>query len=241
MYLDVRARVEAVELVEELEHGALDLTLAAAGGVVPLGADGVDLVDEDNRRRLLVRHAEELAHEPWPVAEVLLDELRARDTQKGRRGLVGDGLGEERLARARRAVQQHALWRVDAQLHEALRVEHRQLEHLAQLLDLVLVAANVVVGDVGLLLHGHHRHGRVDLRRQRDLDLVLVAVDAHAHALLHVRGRDPVAEPDHELCDLLHVDHVLRVVRVRADDLGAARDLRAVGGACARWRSGGER
>ena len=47
-HLDVAAVVEAVELVEELEHGALDLALAAGGGLVALGADGVDFVDEDD-------------------------------------------------------------------------------------------------------------------------------------------------------------------------------------------------
>ena len=136
-----------------------------------------------------------------------------------------------RRGRTWRSIQQDALRRVDAELHETLGVQHRQLQHLAQLLDLVLVAADVVVRDVGLLLDSHHRHRRVDLRREGDLDLVLIAVDADAHALLHVRRGDPVAEPDHELCNLLHVDHVLCFVRVRADDFGAARDLRVIGGA----------
>ena len=43
---------------------------------------------------------------------------------------------------------------------------------------LLLAAANVGVGDVGLLLHSHHRHRGINLGRQRDLDLVLVAVHA---------------------------------------------------------------
>ena len=46
-HLDVAARVEAVELVDELEHGALDLVVAA-GAVVEAGAaHRVDLVEED--------------------------------------------------------------------------------------------------------------------------------------------------------------------------------------------------
>ena len=81
--LDVGARIEAVKLVEQLEHRALDLLLAAAAAVVSLGADRVDLVDEDDGRRLLVGDAEELAHELGAIAEVLLDELRAGHAQKG--------------------------------------------------------------------------------------------------------------------------------------------------------------
>ena len=90
-----------------------------------------------------------------------------------------------------------------------------------------LVAADVVVRDVRLLLHRHHRHRRVDLRRQRDLDLVLVAVDADAHALLNVRRRHAVAQPHHEFRNLLHIDHIFGVVRIRIDDLGAPGHLLA--------------
>jgi hypothetical protein len=78
--LDVATIVEAVQLVQQLKHGALDLAFAARGRLVPLGADGVDLIDEDNGRRVLGCDLEELAHEPGPVAQVLLDELAADDT-----------------------------------------------------------------------------------------------------------------------------------------------------------------
>mmetsp|Transcript_22292 Transcript_22292/g.53383 ORF Transcript_22292/g.53383 Transcript_22292/m.53383 type:complete len:281 (-) Transcript_22292:263-1105(-) len=223
--LDVAARVEAVELVDNLEHRALHLVVAARAVVEARAADGVHLVDEDDARLLRARHLEELTHHARPLAHVLLHELAADDTDEARVRSVGHGARGERLAGAWRAIQQDALRGVNAELHEALGVQHRQLQHLAQLLDLVLVAADVVVRDVGLLLDSHHRHCRVDLRREGDLDLVLVAIDADAHALLHIRRGDPVAEPDHELCNLLHVDHVLCLVRVRADDLGAARDL----------------
>jgi len=42
--LDVAHGVEAVQLVEQLQHGALDLTLAAALRLVPLRADRINLV-----------------------------------------------------------------------------------------------------------------------------------------------------------------------------------------------------
>lgn len=44
--LDVLGGLEAVELVQELQHGALDLGIAARGTLHARGADGVDLVHE---------------------------------------------------------------------------------------------------------------------------------------------------------------------------------------------------
>ena len=72
-----------------LEHRPLDLALATGLRVVPLGADRVDLVDENNRRRHLVRRFEQFADELGPVAEILLDELGSHDAEEGGRGGVG--------------------------------------------------------------------------------------------------------------------------------------------------------
>jgi len=56
--------------------------------------------------------------------------------------------------------------------------EEGRLDDLAQLVDLLLAAADVLVRHVGLVLDLHHGDGRVDLGRQRDHDLVVGAVDA---------------------------------------------------------------
>ncbi len=69
-----------------------------------------------------------------------------------RLALIGDGARQQRLAGPGRAVQQHALGRVDAQALEQLGMAQRQLDHLAQLVDRVLHPAEVVVGDVGAAL-----------------------------------------------------------------------------------------
>jgi len=79
------------------------------------------------------------------------------------------------------------------------RMQHRQLHHLPHLLDLLLAPSDVCIGNVRLLLNGHHRHRGVDAGRQRDLDLVLGAVDADAHAFLDVSRGDLLAEADDEL------------------------------------------
>ena len=75
-------------------------------------------------------------------------------------------------------------------------------------------------------IHLHHSNGGVYLGREWDVDLILVAVDSDAHSFLDVRRRDLIAQVDDELGKLLHVDNVLRVVRVCVDDLGATRHLK---------------
>ena len=65
---------------------------------------------------------------------------------------VGHRLGDQRLAAAGRAVEQHALRRPQLVLAEQLGVQERQLDGVADLLDLPEQAADVAVVDVGHLL-----------------------------------------------------------------------------------------
>jgi len=101
--------LEAIQLVEELEHRALDLRVAAGLAVLARAADRVDLVHEDDRGRMLARHHEELAYHAGALANVLLDQLAARDTDEGAIRVVGDRAREQRLACAWRAVHEHSL------------------------------------------------------------------------------------------------------------------------------------
>lgn len=68
------------------------------------------------------------------------------------------------------------------------------LDDLPELLNLLLAAAHVRVGHVGLLLHLHHGHCGVDLGRQGDVDLVLVAVHPANTGKKHLR-REHHREP----------------------------------------------
>lgn len=74
-HLDVATRVEAVELVDELEHRALDLVVATGAVVKAHASDGVDLVEEDDARLFCPRKLEELANHTRALADVLLHEL----------------------------------------------------------------------------------------------------------------------------------------------------------------------
>merc|ERR1719440_2620001 len=164
---DVRARLEAVHQREQLrDDAALDLALR----LLALGGDAVDLVDEDDRGRVLLRLLEGLAQVGLGLAGQLRHDLGPVDQEEEGARLVGDGARDERLAAAGRAKHEDAARRLDANALEELRVAQRQLDELADVLQLLAHAADVVVPHVvlallvlsldGLALAVDHRVGR---------------------------------------------------------------------------------
>ncbi len=84
--------------------------------------DGVELVDEDDRRFVLARDREQPADAGRAEAGEHLDERRRRLGEELRAGLVRDRLGQQRLAGARRPVQEDALGHLRPQRLEGLGV-----------------------------------------------------------------------------------------------------------------------
>ena len=76
---DPAADVEAVHLDEQLVQGLLALVVAAAHAGAAVPADGVDLVDEDDGRGVLLGLLEQVAHPARADADEHLDEVRAGD------------------------------------------------------------------------------------------------------------------------------------------------------------------
>ncbi|GIX62960.1 uncharacterized protein BcabD6B2_23950 [Babesia caballi] len=178
-HLDVRLGVEPVQLVQQLQHGALDLLLSAARRVVPLRANGVDFVDEDDGRGVLLSDPEHLAHQLRPLAQVLLDQLRAHNTQERGRRLVRHRLGQQRFTRAGRPVQDDAFGRADPNVLVQLRVGQRELHRLLDLLDLLLQPSDVRVGLQGRAVHLHERHQGVRVVQQDAHHAVGLVVQQH--------------------------------------------------------------
>mmetsp|Transcript_20115 Transcript_20115/g.41040 ORF Transcript_20115/g.41040 Transcript_20115/m.41040 type:complete len:302 (-) Transcript_20115:480-1385(-) len=156
-HLDVDGLVEAVHLGEELHQDALHFAVSTGLCVEALGGDRVDLVDKDDRRRVLARQPEDVTHHPRPLTQVLLHKLRANDADERGGGVVGHRLGEHSLPGAGRAPQQHAARRVDADRPVQVEVCKRQLDGFAHLLLLHVAATNVRVAHVGLLGRAHQR------------------------------------------------------------------------------------
>ena len=135
--------LEAVHLDQHLVQRLLALVVAAAQAGAAMAADRVDFVDEDDAGRALLGLLEHVAHAGRADADEHLDEVGAGDREERHLGLAGDRLGEQRLAGARRADQQHAARNAAAELLELLRV----LQEVDQFLDFFL--GLVAAGDVG--------------------------------------------------------------------------------------------
>ena len=220
---DVRLGVEAVHLDEQLVQGLLALVVPAAEAGAAVAADRVDLVDEDDGRRVLLGLVEEVAHAAGADADEHLDEVRTGDRVERHARLTGDGAGEERLAGSGRAVEQHALGDARADRLELRRLLQELLD-LVELLDGLVGTGDVVEGDLRALLRDELRLGLAELH-----DAVAAALHAREHdpeeeADEHERQQD--AEHREEPVRLRHlvVEAVRRVRGVdRVDDVLAAR------------------
>ena len=159
---DAAADVEAVHLDQQLVEGLLALVVAAAHAGAAVPADGVDLVDEDDGRRVLLGLLEQVADAAGADADEHLDEVGAGDGEEGDAGLAGDGARQQRLAGAGRAVEQHALGDLGPDGLE-LRGLGEELLDLLELLDRLLAAGDVVEGGLRGVLVGHLGLGLAEL------------------------------------------------------------------------------
>src|SRR5205085_12080742 len=153
---DAGRRVEAVHLGEDLVERLLALVVAAAEAGDARRArtpDRVELVDEDDRRRGVLRLREEIANARGADADDRLDELRRRHREERHVRLARDCAREERLAGAGRAAQENAVRDARAELAVLLRIAEK-VHHLEELLLRLLDAGDVLEGDlvaVGLI------------------------------------------------------------------------------------------
>jgi hypothetical protein len=182
--------------------------VAAAEAGAAMAADGVDLVHEHDAGRRLLRLLEQVAHARRADTDEHLDEVGAGDGEERDARLARDRTCEQRLAGARRPVQQHTLRDARAERLELLRVLEEFLD-LLELLDGLLDAGNVL---------------EADLRRVRRHPLRTRLAERHhlrATALDLVHQEDPEAEQQDERQQRGED----RPPRRRAGALGVVEDL----------------
>ena len=174
---DRLARVEAVHFGEQLIERLLALFVAAERALHARLAERVELVDEDDARRLGFGLREQVAHARRADADEHLDELGSAQAEERHLGFAGHRAGEQRLAGSRRADQQHALRNLAAEVGELARVL-QELDDLAQLLRGFVHARHIlerrldVVFGVDLGLAARERHhaafGAADAAAQKN-------------------------------------------------------------------------
>ncbi len=155
---DVRLDVEAVHLDEELVERLLALVVAPAHAGAAVPPDGVDLVDEDDRGRVLLGLVEQVAHAARADTHEHLDEVRAGDRVERHARLAGDGAREQGLAGPGGPVEQDALGDLRAHGLELGRVREELLD-LLELLDRLVLARHVSERDLRHVLGDELRAG----------------------------------------------------------------------------------
>ena len=137
---------KAVHLHQQLVKGLFALVVTAAQTRAAMAAHGVDLVDKDDGRRGLLGLVKQIAHAAGAHAHEHLHKIRTGDGEKRRVRLAGHGLGQQRLARARRAHQQHALGDARAHIGVGLGV-FQEIDHFLKLFLFLLGPGHILEGD----------------------------------------------------------------------------------------------
>lgn len=142
---DVGAGLHTVHEGEELgDDTALDLTV----GLLTLGGDGVDFINEDDGGGVLLGLLEGLAQVGLGLTGHLGHDFGTVDEEEEGTGFVGDGTGHQSLTGTGGAIEQDTTGRLDTDGLEELRVAQRKLNHLADLSHLLAATTNVVVADL---------------------------------------------------------------------------------------------
>src|SRR5690606_1476355 len=205
--------VEAVHLDQQLVQGLLALVVSTAETGTAVAADGVDLVDEDDRGRVGLGLLEQVTDPGGTDTDEHLDEVGTGARVEGDARLARDGPREQGLARAGRTVEQHALGNLGADGLELRRL-------LQELLDLVE------------FLHGLLGARDVGERRLRgvlgdELRLGLAEVHDTGAATLHLIHQEQ--ENDHDQDEgQQRQQNADEGVLLRRRDRVALRDLRVL-------------
>ncbi len=148
---DPFARIEAVHLGQQLVQRLLALFVAAHRALHAHFPERVELVDEDDAGGLGLGLAEQIAHASGADADEHLDEFGSAQAEERHLRLAGDGLGEQRLARAGRADEQHALRYAAADVRVLLRMLE-ELDDFHQLLFGFVDAGHVAEAHLHVVL-----------------------------------------------------------------------------------------
>src|SRR5438132_794521 len=116
-----------------------------------MATDSINLVNEDDARRVLLALLEEVAHARCADADEHLYEVRAGDGEERNIGLASDGASQKSLARSRRPHHQDAFRNAPTEFLKFLRL-FEEFNNLLQLLFGFLDARHILERDTFLLV-----------------------------------------------------------------------------------------
>src|SRR5438067_5305928 len=125
-------RFKAVHLDQQLVESLFALVVSTAEASATMATDSVDLVNENDARRVLFALLEEVAHAACAHADKHFNEVRTGDREERHISFAGHSAGEQSLAGSGRPNQKHTLRDASAQLLEFLRFA-QELDDLVQL------------------------------------------------------------------------------------------------------------
>ena len=143
---------KAVHFHQQLIQGLLPLVVAAAQAAASLAAHSVDLVDKNDSRGVLLGLAKQVPDPGRTHAYIHLHKIGAGDGKEFHPCFTGHGLGQQGLAGARRAHQQHALGDAGPQGQVFIRLA-QELHDLPELLLLLVGARHITEGNLAVLGH----------------------------------------------------------------------------------------
>ena len=136
--------LESVHHGEELCHHT---TLNFASHILAPGRNGIEFIDEDDGRCIVLGLLKDLAKALFTFSIVFGDNLRASDGDEVGPALIRDRLRNESLSSAGRAEEEHPLGRLDTQFLKKLRMAHGEFYRLPDTLQLRLQSADILVGN----------------------------------------------------------------------------------------------
>ena len=146
-----RAVAEPVHLHEQLIQRLLALVVTTAETGTTLTADGVDLVDEDDARAVVLGLLEQIAHTRRTDTDEHLDEVGTGNGEERHARLACDCPRKQGLTGAGRTVEQHAARNLGAERLVARRVLQEVLD-LVQLFDGLVGTRDIGEGGLGHVL-----------------------------------------------------------------------------------------
>ena len=149
---DSLGRLETVHFGEQLVQGLFSLLVSAAVLGVAAAADGVDLIDENNAGRVLVRFLEKVADTGSAYTNVQFNKVGTGQREEGDVRLSCYSLCKQSLAGAGRAHKKGSLGELCSDLHILAGIMQEVDHFLKGLLGLVL-ACDIRECDPGVLLH----------------------------------------------------------------------------------------